>query len=90
MTENTIAPPPRLRVVADDKPRTPLAPRYLRFADLKAMGIVQYRSTLYRWIADGYFPAGVMLGPNTRAWPEDQVELWQASRTAAPPPPAPK
>ena len=28
------------------------------------------------------FPAGVRLGPNTRAWPEDQVLEWVASRPA--------
>ena len=54
--------------------------RYYRFADLKAAGIVTNRMTLSRWIKKHGFPAGVMLGPNTRAYPEEAVARWLAER----------
>jgi predicted DNA-binding transcriptional regulator AlpA len=55
----------------------------LRFADLKRMGIVSNWQTLGRRIRDQGFPPGIKLGPNTRAWPQDQVMDWVASRPAA-------
>ena len=42
-------------------------PTYLRFPDLKRMGIVGNYTTLLRWIDQGNFPAGRMLGANSRA-----------------------
>ena len=51
-----------------------------RFADLKARAIVRNWPTLKRWIDQEGFPAGVMLGPNTRAWVESEVEEWLAGR----------
>lgn len=56
--------------------------RYYRFADLKAAGIVGNRMTLSRWIRSQGFPAGVLLGPNSRAWPADDVDAWLANRPA--------
>jgi predicted DNA-binding transcriptional regulator AlpA len=56
---------------------------YLRFADLKRMGIVNNWQTLKRWIRDQSFPPGIMLGGNTRAWREDEIEAWLASRPIA-------
>ena len=53
---------------------------YYRFKDLKAAGIVNNRMTLSRWIKYHGFPPGVLLGPNTRAWPADDVEAWLAQR----------
>ncbi len=55
---------------------------WLRFSDLKARGIVNNRTTLARWIKDYDFPAGALLGPNSRAWPADQVESWLDARAA--------
>ena len=55
--------------------------KYYRFSDLKAAGIVRNRMTLSRWIKLHGFPAGVLLGPNTRAWRADEVERWLAERT---------
>jgi hypothetical protein len=52
----------------------------LRFADLKARGIVGNWITLKRWIEREGFPPGVKLGPNTRAWAEDEIEQWLATR----------
>jgi len=54
--------------------------RLLRFSDLQANGIISNRTTLYRWIKREGFPTGVLLGPNSRAWPEDLVLDWLKSR----------
>jgi CP4-57 regulatory protein AlpA len=53
---------------------------WLRFADLKARGICHNWQTLSRWIREQNFPRGVMLGPNTRAWSEAEVNDWIAAR----------
>jgi len=53
---------------------------YLSFNDLVARGIVANRVTLSRWIRDQGFPAGQLLGPNSRRFPEDQVNAWLAAR----------
>ena len=54
--------------------------KYLRYGDLVERQIVSNRTTLQRWILKYGFPAGVLLGPNTRAWPADQVEAWLEAR----------
>jgi predicted DNA-binding transcriptional regulator AlpA len=54
--------------------------RLLRFADLKKRNIVTNRPTLHRWIEREGFPPGMMLGENTRAWREADIEAWLASR----------
>ena len=59
-----------------------MATTYLRFADLAERQIVNNRTTLHRWICDYGFPPGILLGPNTRAWPADQVEAWLEERVA--------
>ena len=56
----------------------------LRFADLKARGIVNNWVTLRDWIEREGFPAGTLLGPNTRVWPEQEIADWIASRPTAP------
>ena len=57
-----------------------MANRILRFIDLKEMGVVNNRPTLYRWIKDLGFPQGFLLGPNSRAWLEKEVEDWLETR----------
>jgi predicted DNA-binding transcriptional regulator AlpA len=57
--------------------------RLIRYLDLKARGIVSNRMTLRRWIAEEGFPAGVQLGPNSVAWPEDEINAWVKSRSRA-------
>ena len=47
--------------MSDDDP-------WLRFNDLKRQNIINNHVTLKRWIDQEDFPAGIMLGPNTRAW----------------------
>ena len=54
--------------------------RYVRFADLKGRGIVSNHVTLKRWIEKEGFPPGILLGPNSRAWLESEIEAWLASR----------
>ncbi|TAL73715.1 MAG: AlpA family transcriptional regulator [Rhodanobacter sp.] len=41
------------------------------------------RSTIYRLIGLGDFPAPIKLGPATSAWDAAQVDAWIASREAA-------
>jgi predicted DNA-binding transcriptional regulator AlpA len=53
---------------------------YLRFNDLRERRIVNNRMTLSRWIKDQGFPPAVQLGPNSVAWPEDEIENWLAER----------
>ena len=57
--------------------------KLLRYDDLVSRKIVSNRMTLKRWIDGQGFPSGFMLGPNTRAWPEDAVEAWLNARKEA-------
>lgn len=41
------------------------------------------RSSIYRDIAAGIFPAPVKLGERASAWPEHEVNAWIAERIAA-------
>jgi hypothetical protein len=52
----------------------------LRFRDLKARGIVNSWPQLKRLQDLHGFPRGRMIGPNSRAWTEQEVEEWVASR----------
>ena len=61
-------------------------PKYLRFDDLRERGIVGNRVTLGNWIRDHGFPAGILAGPNSRLWPEADVEQWLTTRPTAPKP----
>jgi hypothetical protein len=58
--------------------------KYIRFADLKDRRIVASWAQLRNLINKYEFPAGRMLGPNTRAWTEDEVQGWLDSRPTAP------
>jgi hypothetical protein len=55
----------------------------LRFADLKAGGVVRNWPTLRRWIEREGFPPGRRIAPNTRAWTPAEIEGWIASRPSA-------
>jgi predicted DNA-binding transcriptional regulator AlpA len=61
--------------------------RWLRFSDLKAAGLVNSWPMLKRRIERDGFPRGRMLGPNTRAWSEAEVQAWLDSRPIAGPAP---
>lgn len=56
---------------------------FLRFGDLKRMGIVRNRPCLKRWQDELGFPRGFRIGLNTRVWHADQVYRWLAEREAA-------
>jgi hypothetical protein len=49
---------------------------FLRFEDLKARRIVENWTTLRNRIKKSGFPPGRMIGPNARAWTENEVEAW--------------
>ncbi len=51
-----------------------------RFADLKKRGIVNSWPQLKRLQQDHGFPLGRMISPNVRAWAEDEIDAWWASR----------
>lgn len=58
----------------------------LRFADLKARGIVNNRVTLSHWQRKYGFPKGQLTGPNSRTYDEGEVEAWLNSRPTEPKP----
>jgi prophage regulatory protein len=45
---------------------------------LKVTGLA--RTTIYRWVAAGRFPAPVRLGPRAVAWRWSDLERWTQSR----------
>jgi len=54
--------------------------RLLRFKDLQARGIVNSWPMLKRRVERDGFPVGILVGPNQRAWIEEDVEKWVKSR----------
>ena len=60
-----------------------MAKKYLRFRDLVERQIVGNRVTLGRWIKNNGFPPGVKIGPNSRAWTDDEIVAWQDAKAAA-------
>jgi predicted DNA-binding transcriptional regulator AlpA len=69
-----------MTVVSDTPTGCKSSLRLLRFADLKALGIVLNWTTIHRGIAKGQFPPGRYLGPSTRVWTEEEIVEWLASR----------
>jgi predicted DNA-binding transcriptional regulator AlpA len=55
----------------------------IRYPDLVARGVVASRMTLKRLIDTQGFPPGILITPNSRAWDEDEVSTWIASRPTA-------
>ena len=41
------------------------------------------KSTLWRYIKDGEFPAPIKLGPRASGWIEHEIDDWIASRSRA-------
>jgi predicted DNA-binding transcriptional regulator AlpA len=62
-----------------------MIPKLLRFKNLKELRIVANWTTLSRWINNGTFPPGQLIGPNTRVWTEEEVSAWWDSRVDPPP-----
>jgi predicted DNA-binding transcriptional regulator AlpA len=57
--------------------------KILRMRDLKERRIIPSWPALKRKIERDGFPPGFLLGPNSRAWLEDEVDAWIASRPSA-------
>lgn len=53
---------------------------YLRFADLRRRGIINNWPSLKNRIDKNGFPPGRLIGPNARAWTEEEVQAWLADR----------
>jgi predicted DNA-binding transcriptional regulator AlpA len=53
---------------------------WVRINDIKAAGIAASWTQLYRLIRDQGFPAGKLIGRNTRAWDAQEIEAWVDSR----------
>lgn len=76
-----------MRAIATSSPTTssPIDDSQRQFARLpivlKLTGLG--RSTVYRWIADGSFPAPVRLGPRVVAWRLSDLDRWTQSRRSA-------
>lgn len=51
----------------------------LRTADVVTLLNIS-KPTLYRWVREGRFPAGVKYGPNTTGWPRHVVDQWLAAK----------
>ena len=60
-------------------PPSPL-PTFIKFADLKAAGIVNNHCALKILIDDHNFPKGRWLGSATHVWTLNEVEQWLANR----------
>ena len=61
--------------------------RVIRLADLattrnKIGRVPVSPATIWRWVAEGTFPAPFKLGPNTTVWDLDQVEAHLAQKAA--------
>jgi predicted DNA-binding transcriptional regulator AlpA len=62
---------------------SPPLPRYIRYRDLAAAGIVGSWMQLNRMMNTEGFPEGILISANIRAWPVDEIERWLASRPTA-------
>jgi predicted DNA-binding transcriptional regulator AlpA len=58
--------------------------RLLRFKHLKQLGIADSWSGLRHLQKHQGFPAGLLLGPCSRVWPEDEIRSWLATRPSEP------
>lgn len=59
----------------------------LRFRDLQERRIVASWPQLRNLLRSQNFPPGRMIGVNTRAWTEDEIDAWIESRPVAGPEP---
>lgn len=59
------------------------AKKLLRFADLKARGVVTSWPQLRRLVDNYAFPPGYLLSPAVRVWDAEAVDIWLDSRRAA-------
>lgn len=65
------------------RPRKKTPPdRFIRVGDVSAM-VGLGKTTIYKYVAEGRFPAPVALGGNRVAWLESEVSNWMRERVAA-------
>ena len=57
--------------------------KILRFRDLNDRNVVHSWPQLKRLVELQNFPVGFMLGANSRAWYEDEIEAWLETRPLA-------
>lgn len=57
--------------------------KLLRFADLKARGVVTSWPQLRRLVDNHAFPPGYLLSPAVRVWDAEDVDLWLQERREA-------
>lgn len=62
--------------------------RFLRLPTVMDM-VGRSRTTIYRDVQAGLFPAPVRIGARSIAWDSTEIEKWQAERIAASVPPGP-
>jgi predicted DNA-binding transcriptional regulator AlpA len=62
-------------------------PNWLRYRDLHNRGVVRSWTQLRRLIKIYGFPPGRMITPNQRAWTDQEVDAWYASRPVEGPEP---
>lgn len=58
--------------------------KFLHWSDLEERGYFRSKMTLKRAISDLGFPPGILITGNRRAYPEQEVLDWIASRPVAP------
>jgi hypothetical protein len=61
--------------------------KLLRFRDLQERGIINNWPSLRARIDRDGFPRGRMIGPNSRAWTEAEIDAWLKYRPTAGPAP---
>jgi predicted DNA-binding transcriptional regulator AlpA len=47
--------------------------RFLRFKELREIGLAPSRTTLERWVAEGRFPAPMRLSPRVLVWDTEEI-----------------
>ena len=62
-----------------EKPELPLKDRALTIREVCDKTGVS-RSTIFRWIREGYFPNGKRFGKRSVRWLESRVDAWIESR----------
>lgn len=63
-------------------PNQPTHEQLLRLAQVETM-VGLKKSSIYKMMAEGIFPAAVPIGPNSRAWLLSEIQGWIASRISA-------
>jgi hypothetical protein len=59
-------------------------PTLVRFEDLRQRGIVNSWAALKHMQQTAGFPKGRLIGPNTRAWTDEEVAQWWNTRPVEP------